>query len=287
MPVEAQAARHLEAAGVATTTFEFRGAAVTIPLPVERWPLDDIRAGRSGRAIKALLGEQRPPMRTRADVVELSHRMADAVGVTPLPESPADPKGMFGAIPTLLRIVDNYGDDLEADLRRFFGVDYRAGVTLRQVWVYARRMPVDSALLVARNGGTLPWSRGEVINARVWEMWTRKRYPGRPPSKEEIDEWRAQQAVQSSEMDRLAEREEYYRSGQNMRDAGVEPGPRPPKQSPQQSSDDPVERALEVAVRNARRTPKGRGNDGRTPGIRPDGSPGFTGRRWNTAGSGW
>lgn len=283
--MEATAARHLEAAGATSTSFEFRGTTVTIPLRLEDWPLDAIRAGKSGRAIKALLGTQRPPMRTRTDAIELTHRMADACGVTPLPETPADERGMFGAVPTLLDAVDNHGDDLEADLRRFYGIDYRdaSACTLRQVWVMIRRLPAESATMFARHNGESPWTRGEIINARMWEMWTRKPYPGRPPTKAELDEWRAKRAENDDKMDRLAEREAYYKSGQNMRDAGRDPGPRQPPQS------DPTERALAVAMKNARRSQRGRSN-GRTqrPGTQPgQPKPGFKSGRWDNAGSAW
>lgn len=296
MPVEATAsARALEAAGAAEVAFDFRGTAVTIPRSIEAWPLDAIRANKSGRALKALLNGQRPPMRTRGDAVELSLRMADACGVTPLPETPADATGMFGAVPTLLRIVDNHGDDLEADLRRFFHVDYRelftGGLTLRQVWVFVRRMPTDSALLTARNGGRPPWTRAEIIAARQWEAWVRKRYDGRPPSPEEIDAWKAQQDTVSATNQRLAERESYYASGQNMRDAGVDttgksfsvPGHERPPQKHQPSESDPVARALAVAKRNAARS-RPRGQHGRAPAEQ---QPGFRSGRWDPAGSSW
>lgn len=301
MPVEvAASARALEAAGAAEVTFEFRGTPVTIPLPIEAWPLDAIRANKSGRALKALLRGQRPPMRTHGDAVELSVRMADACGVTPLPETPADGRGMFGAVPTLLDVVDNHGDDLEADLRRFFGVDYRdlfsGGLTLRQVWVYVRRMPADSAILVARNGGALPWTRNEIITARLWEMWTRKPYPGRPPSKEEVDAWLAKRAEAAAENQKLADRESYYASGQNMRDAGVDttgyafPADQPAdQQHPPQSDNDPVARALAVAKKNAARSlPKGQIGDVRRRAATADNpGAGFRAGRWDTAGSGW
>ena len=298
--MERPAARNLEAAGAAGVTFDFRGTTVTIPLRLEDWPLDDIRAGRKGRAIKALLGAQRPPMRTQDDAAELSHRMADACGVTPLPDADADAALMFGAVPLLLHAVDNHGDDLEADLRRFYGIDYRdpAACTLRQVWVMIRRMPPESAIMVARNGGELPWSRGEIIAARSWEMWTRKRYPGRPPTKAELDEWKAKHAGDSATMSTLAEREEYYRSGQNMRDAGVDPGPPPPPKQPPRSRaldpDNPVDAALAVAMKNARRTPTRRSTNEHanadrsgTRGSDADAGPGFRNGDWDNGSSTW
>jgi len=282
----------LEAAGATQVTFDFRGAAVTIPLDIAAWPLDAIRAGKTGRAIMALLGDQRAtlPLKTRDDALELSHRMADACGITPLPESPA--KGAFGAVPTLIDIIDSYRDDLEADLRRFYGIDYRDPTvcTLRQVWVCVRRLPVDAALLAARNGGQPPWTRDQIIAARQIELWTRKHYEGRPWSKEEVDAIMAAKKATDEGLDKLKDREAYYASGQNMRDAGVDTtgmtfGP-PPNSRTQQQKEDPVGSALAVAMKNASRSQQHRrrashGNQQQVPGFNRN-----TGR-WDTRGSGW
>jgi hypothetical protein len=281
----------LEAAGAEHTTFDFRGVEVTIPLAIEAWPLDEIRAGKTGRAIRALLGAQRPPLKTRDDAVELTHRMADACGVSPLPETPAIPGAVFGAVPTLLRLVDNYRDDLEADLRRFYGIDYRdpAAATLRQVWVWIRRLPTDSALLTARHGGEAPWTRAELIAARSWELWTRKRYDGRPWSQAELDAFAKAKREQDDENAKLAEREAYYASGQNMRDAGIDTSGmafRPPGQS--RGADDPAAAALARARKHAARSQQHRKAqaNGRNALTAPVGRFGSNGR-WDPGGSGW
>lgn len=279
----------LEAAGAERTTFDFRGVEVTIPLAIEAWPCDEIRANRTGRAIRHLLGDQRPPLKTRDDAVELSHRMADACGVSPLPESPAERGAVFGAVPTLLHLVDNYHDDLEADLRRFYGIDYRdpAAVTMRQVWVLVRRLPTDSALLTARNEGEPPWTRAELIAARSWELWTRKRYDERPWSKAEIAAFKKSQAAAAAENRSLEDREEYYASGQNMRDAGIDTTgmsftPKRPAEG-----DDPVAHSLATARRNAARTQQHRkaNANGRAQHA-PVGRFGANGR-WDSGGSAW
>lgn len=235
--------RALEVAGAETVTFEFRGLDITIPFPLEAWPLDDIAAGRNGRALKSLLAGQRPAMRIRSDAVELSHRMADACGMTPVPHHVAEPGAYFGAVPALLYRLQR-PDDVEADLRRFYRVDYRdrwrAGLTLRQIWVMLRRLPHDAALLVDAQTGDLPWTRADIIGARSWEMFTRQWYPGRPLTREENDQAIAKQAAEQAEMDDLADRERYYATGQNMADAGVDPGDR-----------SAVDTALDQARRNA------------------------------------
>lgn len=303
MLVEATAssARRAEADGAPTVTFDFRGASIAIPCGLEGWPLDAIRARKPASAVRALLvGQPCPNMRTIADVMELSTRMAEAVGVVPLPED-TTAGAYFGAIPTLLDVVDNYGDDIEADLLRFYGVDYRqpperGGPTLRQVWVYLRRLPVESALTVARNKGRLAWTRTDIAVARLWEMWTQKPYPGRPYAHEEIEQFLERERADAAEMDRLKERENYYASGQNMRDAGRDPGPRPPRKPPPNTQParepelSPVAAALAVARRNAARSPKGENSNGRKPAGTAVAAPRFTtrgGRPPADGGSGW
>ena len=251
--------RALETAGADTVTLDFRGGQVTIPFPIEAWPLDDIAAGHNGRALKALLGGQRPAMATRADATELSHRMADACGLTPLPHTTVLPADMFGAAPALLRALGR-PDDLEADLRRFYHIDYRdrcrAALTLRQVWVFVRRLPHDAALLVDAQTGSTPWTRDQIVGARQWEMFTRKWYPGRPLSIEERAEFEAQRARDAAEMDQLADREAYYASGQNMTDAGAE------RRQPQHPIN-PIDAALQEARANAAALQQRGTNDGR------------------------
>lgn len=266
--------RALEAAGAQTVTLDFRGGQVTIPFPLETWPLDDIASGRNGRALKTLLAGQRPAMATRADAAELSHRMADACGLTPLPHAAVLPGDMFGAAPALLRALSR-GDDLEADLRRFYHLDYRDrwrdALTLRQVWVMVRRMPLDAALLVDPETGDQPWTRDQIIGARHWEMFVRKWYPGRPWTREERAEVEAKQAHDAAEMAKLSDRESYYSSGQNMVDAGLDPGPRrqpvaaPP---PRRRSTNPIDAALEQARENAAAQQQRKANPhGRQPGA--------------------
>lgn len=267
--------RALETAGADTVTIDFRGGHVTIPFPIEAWPLDDITAGRNGRALKALLGSQRPAMATRADATELSHRMADACGLTPLPHTPVLPGDMFGAAPALLRALGR-GDDLEADLRRFYHIDYRdrwrTALTLRQIWVFVRRLPHDAALLVDTETGDQPWTRGDIIGARSWEMFTRQWYPGRPLTRDERADIEAKHAKDEADLAKLAGREAYYSSGQNMRDAGVDPGPRTPAAATPRRRPprpiNPIEAALQEARANAAALQQKGTNDGqRKPGA--------------------
>lgn len=90
------------------------------------------------------------------------------------------------------------GDDIEADLKRFYQTDLRdlwrpgggdSQLTLRLLWVYIRRLPMDSALAISDNGGRIPWSIEDHLLADLWALQAnrgKKReapwrdYPNRP-----------------------------------------------------------------------------------------------------------
>jgi hypothetical protein len=70
---------------------------------------------------------------------------------------------------------------VEADLQRFYQVDYRtrwtAGpgrLTLRRLMVLVRHLPAESATVQALNGGHV-WSLGEVLLADVWQATARSK----------------------------------------------------------------------------------------------------------------
>lgn len=196
-------AAHLEAIGESAVVFEFRGHTITIPRALENWPLDAIRGAAAeavpGRALRfaldiLLAGQTAGPLTCVDDYVELSHRMADAVGVSPLPETPVQPADVFGGVPTLLDLLDNNEDDVASDLRRFWGVVYadrwRGSLTLREIWTFIRRLPVDGVTARARNGGKEVWQLGHYIAAAVWEQRSGRMYPGRPHTAAEIAAWK-------------------------------------------------------------------------------------------------
>ena len=116
------------------------------------------------------------------------------------------------------------GDDIEADLRRFYQTDLRdlwrpgggdSQLTLRLLWVYIRRLPHTSALAISDNGGRMPWSIEDHLLADLWALQAnrgKKRgarwhdYPNRPKptakkSNSKLDDERIRRGQQ-----RLAER---------------------------------------------------------------------------------
>lgn len=194
--MDRSSAARLEALNEPEVRFVWRSHELRIPRAVEDWPLELIRAGLYVDAVFELLGDQTAPIPLYGDLVSLSDAMADAVGVSRLPETPALPESqfgthIFGAVPLLLALLDRFEDDIAADLMERFGVDYRdrwrGDLTLRQIWTYVRRSKPDSALAVATNGGHEGWTKLSVITAQVWERLSGKVYAGRPMSKEEVD----------------------------------------------------------------------------------------------------
>ena len=75
-------------------------------------------------------------------------------------------------------------------MRRFYSVDLRdlwrrdehgPLLTLRQLWVYVRCLPHDSALAIDDNGGVMPLTIGDSILLEQWELEAnRGRGKGKP-----------------------------------------------------------------------------------------------------------
>lgn len=212
-------AARLEALGEPAVRFTWRSHALTIPRAIEDWPLDLIRRGLFVDAAAVLLDGQTAPVPLYGDLVSLSDAMADAAGVSRLPETKPLPDKYFGihafgAVPMLLDLLDRHEDDIASDLKTFRNVDYldrwRGELTLRQIWVYIRRLPPTSALAVARNGGHELWTKQAILTAQVWERLAGKVYAGRPMTREEMDDAIAQQRQNEQTMSKLADKEDYY-----------------------------------------------------------------------------
>ncbi|OCB56124.1 hypothetical protein A5722_14595 [Mycobacterium vulneris] len=209
----------MEALGEPEVGFVWRGHRLTIPRALEDWPLDAIRTGGYVDAVEELLAGQTAPVPLYEDLVSLSDAMAAAVGVSRLPETKPLPDKyfgahIFGAVPMLLDCLDNYEDDVASDLRHFWHVDYadrwRGDLTLRQIWVYVRRPKPTSALAIARNGGSEPWTKTAVVLAQIWEQIARKPYFGRPLTAEELAELLAQKRANEAQMQELSDKQDYY-----------------------------------------------------------------------------
>jgi hypothetical protein len=82
-----------------------------------------------------------------------------------------------------LRLLDEHGDAIEADLLRFYRVDlldlYRGTLSPRRLGVLISALPAKSALVRALNGGEPPWSRLEHLIADLWSVFTKKDHPKR------------------------------------------------------------------------------------------------------------
>lgn len=209
-----QAAR-LEALGAAEARFEFRGREVAVPLDVGSWPADLVR-GHPLAAVLELLGDQQVlgAGAVLDDARELSDAMAAAVGIERLPETPAAPDQWFGGVQTLLWLLDDFEADVESDLRRFWGVEYcdrfTGDLSLRQIWTYLRRLPSESSIARAINGGKEHWTELLYVTSAVYQAITGKVYPGRPMRPEELAAALEAVQAQADRVTTLKNREALY-----------------------------------------------------------------------------
>lgn len=208
-------AARLEAIGATEADVAFGGRKIVVPLALERWPLQLIREARWVEAVDVLLAGQSIgiPDPVIDDYRNMSELMARAVGVGRLPETPPAPDQWFGGVPTLLRLLDHYEEDVELDLRRV-GVDYldrfRGTLTLRQVWVCVRRSQPTSAIALADNDGRHVWTEPDYIAASVYQALTGEIYPGRPLKPEERTKALEAMRAKAERVDKLRERQAHY-----------------------------------------------------------------------------
>lgn len=209
-------AARLEALGATEAEAQFRGHTIRVPLNLEVWPLNLVRE-HPFNAVDYLLAGQECGLYDDAtvdDYRELSDAMADAVGVSRLPETPAAPDQWFGGIPTLVNILDRFEDDLASDLRRFWGVEYAERFTgtlsLRRIWTYIRRLDPASSIVRAQNGGKEQWTEQMFILASVYQALTGEIYPGRPLRPHEVAKALEAMQAKADHVANLKERQAAY-----------------------------------------------------------------------------
>jgi hypothetical protein len=199
-----------EATGQEFVEAAFGGATFRVPLDVDSWPLDTIRRCRGVMdgelvvnyrelviSLKSLLGEQwstfehRNPKRKQ--LVPASLAFAAAVGIPA--SNGADI--VFGAVPRLLSLIDQWPLKVESDLRQFWQLEYRdrwlfqAGrrrLTLRQIHGCMSNLPTGSAVAIAMNGGRLHLTGTDLLLMDLFELQSRRRHPSRPMSPEQLAE---------------------------------------------------------------------------------------------------
>lgn len=73
-----------------------------------------------------------------------------------------------------MRLLDEHGDEIEADLSRFHNLDlcdlYRGTLSLRRVGVLVHHLPHNSALVIALNDGQPKWTNIEHLLADIWTV---------------------------------------------------------------------------------------------------------------------
>lgn len=220
-----------EARGQEFIAATFSGTEFRLPLDVDAWPLDTIRACRGMRGDKivvnhdALIGtlqtllgaEQWHEFLTaapkRRDHVPAANAFAAAAGFSKDPAFP-DVDIVFGAIPRLLALIDMWPSKLESDLNRFWQLDYRdrwrfdddgrRRLTLRQIYARVSNLPAGSALAIAL-GRRAP---DELLLMDLFEGMTGRKHPARPIS-----------PAEAATRQQQAEAEQKARAGYRQRQA--------------------------------------------------------------------
>ncbi len=214
-----------EALGEGAVTAAFAGRDWRVPLDVDAWPLDAIRASVGVRddgsiavdhvavisACEVLLGEQFEAFcdaaTTRAQLIPASHAFAEAVGIGRSRDTHGDQwDKAFGAIPRLLALLEAWPTAVESDLARFWNLDYRdrwrfdgdgrRRLTLRQIHARLSHLPADSACAVA-------WGRRsptELLLMDIYEPLAGRVHPSRPLTAAQIAERNAEDAARKKAM---------------------------------------------------------------------------------------
>jgi hypothetical protein len=90
----------------------------------------------------------------------------------------------LGKLTTLLALLREHGDAVEADLQRFYRVDlaefYRGELSVRRLSVLVDHLPHEAATTAARLGTEPGWSLATVLTADVFHALTGKAHPARP-----------------------------------------------------------------------------------------------------------
>lgn len=186
-----------EATGQESVVVDVGGRTFTVPADVDTWPLDLIRAGGPGLyyAAQLLLGEQwdrfNAVLPKRRDLRDFTNKAAAAVGFAPR----SDADKVFGALPWMLSLIEEHEAQIESDLGRFWGLDYRdrwrfdadglRRLTLRMIYTRMSSLPATSAVAVALNGGKALPARVELLVMDLFEVMTGKAHPARPMPPEE------------------------------------------------------------------------------------------------------
>ena len=213
-----------EALGEGAVTAAFAGRGWRIPLDVDTWPLDVVRASVGVRAdgsvavdhvavitvCEILLGDQFEAFCDAApdgsQLIPASHAFAEAVGIGRSRDVHGDQwDKAFGAIPRLLALLEAWPTAVESDLNRFWNLDYRdrwrfdgdgRRLTLRQIHARLSHLPADSACAVA-------WGRRsptELLLMDIYEPLAGRVHPSRPLTAAQVAERNAEDAARKKAM---------------------------------------------------------------------------------------
>jgi hypothetical protein len=129
-------------------------------------------------------------------------------------------RGGSGKRLTLLPLIRRFEAEVEADLQRFHGIDYRdrfrpgggaSHLTIRRLLVLVEFLPAESQFHAAREDRSAASLTANAV-MDVWESLTNQKHPGRASTAQ-----RRQQAIEAAERTRLIARRRREARAHNAR----------------------------------------------------------------------
>lgn len=121
-----------------------------------------------------------------------------------------------GKLVTLLHLLDEHEDLVEADLSRYHQIRYtdrwrvdeqgRQLLTLREIWVRLQELPGTSRIVRHYNGGRPRWGDQEYLLADVAGILAGKPHPARPKPKSIASDPQEQSRLDKIRAKRIAEK---------------------------------------------------------------------------------
>ncbi|QDH92459.1 tail assembly chaperone [Gordonia phage Dmitri] len=131
--------------------------------------------GRDMEALMLLMGTEE--VARYLDTIQPKQRDASRLLVEAVNESLGLTSGKLNRLAATLI---QFGGEVEADLLRFYNVDlldlWRGRLSLRRLSTLLLHLPKDSALAIATNGGTSPWSLTDILLADLWVITGKARW---------------------------------------------------------------------------------------------------------------
>ncbi|QNO12676.1 tail assembly chaperone [Arthrobacter phage Tweety19] len=165
------------------TPFHFEGNDYFLK-PAAEWSFDAMEAYEEGRIfffLREILGEE--GYATLKATKPNGKKLGEFVAGT------QKALGIAGKLISLVRLLREDSDVVEADLQRFYGVDladfWRGELSIRRLSVLISKLPADSATVAKASDLSPGWDVHAFLLADVYAALCGKEHPARPQPKKE------------------------------------------------------------------------------------------------------